>query len=388
MQPRGLTPFADHLVENYGTQQQHQVPDQQGAAPSDDWQAYRLAAQQDALRDLLQPDGWFPVRDGKPFVLETHTQPSSGPAVLRPPFPQPPLPDASKRSATHALDQFEFSPDFLAAIARALAQGSATSSQPPLPTSSQSLLPSKKFFSKTITNATCDLPASVIKELKAGFKSYIPLALCTHKACLAATRTPDAFDTEIGLSDKGEVRLKTKSMSAAKDHHIMTDDFTEIWENFIRGMRRYLVMGDDEAPGGECAFACVDMFRDFFSIIAARPDYTQDWSTYRGYIIESYTSWVGRRDDTYGLIFDEQLFYKHKMTHFMPTILAQLRQPPTGIQAGTSAIGRGGMGARGRGRGAGFSARGGATPQSFPTPYRCYLCNGNHGHKDHQGPAT
>ena len=71
-----------------------------------------------------------------------------------------------------------------------------------------------------------------------------------NKFYVTATHTPDAFDTEIGLSDKGEVRLKTKSMSAAKDHHITTDDFTEILENFIRGMHRYLVMGDDEAPGG------------------------------------------------------------------------------------------------------------------------------------------
>lgn len=235
---------------------------------------------------------------------------------------------------------------------------------------------------------------SVIKELKAGFKNYIPLALCTHKACLHATRTTDAFDTEIGWTDKGEMRLKTKSMTAAKDHHITTDDFTEIRENFIRGIRRYLVMADDVGPGGERASACAEMFREFFSVIAARPDYTQDWPSYRGYIIESYTSWVGRRDDEYGLIFDEPMFYKHKMTHLVPVILEQLRQPLAAI--GTSVSVRGATGARGRGRG--FSARGGFPAQSFPNPpflsqqpptaYRCFLCNGNHSYKEHQGPAT
>ena len=133
------------------------------------------------------------------------------------------------------------SPDVVAAIARALGhnndnqpQGTAVPSQP--------LAPMRKYFSKAITNATSDLPISVIKELKVGFKNYIPLALCTHKACVNATRMTDTYDTEIGWTDKGEMRLKQKSMSAAKDHYLTTNDFTEIRENFVRGMRKYLVM--------------------------------------------------------------------------------------------------------------------------------------------------
>jgi hypothetical protein len=66
----------------------------------------------------------------------------------------------------------------------------------------------RKFFSNAITDATSDLPLPVIKELRAGFKNYILLALCTHKACMNATRSLDAFDTEIGWTDKGEMRLK------------------------------------------------------------------------------------------------------------------------------------------------------------------------------------
>jgi hypothetical protein len=182
----------------------------------------------------------------------------------------------------------------------------------------------RKYFSNAITTVTSDLPLPVIKELKAGFKNYIPLALCTHKACTNATRSSDAFDTEIGWTEKGEMRLKQKSMTAAKDHYLTTDDFTEIRENFIRGMRRYLVMGEDTDPGWVQASECGDMFAEIFSVIAARPDYTLDWPSYRGYIIESYTSWVGRRDDSYGLIFDEHLFYKYKMSNLMPILLQQL----------------------------------------------------------------
>ena len=297
----------------------------------------------------------MPLQDDQKPVFATHIPVELSPLTANE------VQDSFQPPATHALDHLGLSPDLLAAIARALGQGSTSSAQPAV--SSYPPLPTK-YFSKPITNATSDLPMSVIKELKAGFKNYIPLALCTHKACLHATRTTDAFDTEIGWTDKGEMRLKTKSMTAAKDHHLTTDDFTEIRENFIRGIRRYLVMADDVGPGGERASACADMFREFFSVIAARPDYTQDWPSYRGYIIESYTSWVGRRDDEYGLIFDEPMFYKHKMTHLVPVILEQLRQPLAAI--GTSVSVRGATGARGRGRG--FSARGGFPAQSFSNP--------------------
>lgn len=85
----------------------------------------------------------------------------------------------------------------------------------------------RKFFSNTIMDTTSDLPLPVIKELKAGFKNYILLALCTHKAC-NATRSLDAFNTKIGWTDKGEMRLKQKFMMATKDHYLTMDDFTGI----------------------------------------------------------------------------------------------------------------------------------------------------------------
>lgn len=93
--------------------------------------------------------------------------------------------------------------------------------------------PSQEYFSETITNSTSELPITVIKELKGGFKNYIPLALCTHKACSNAMRATDLFDTEFGLNEKGEIKLKQKTLTAVKDHYLTTDDFTEIQENFI-----------------------------------------------------------------------------------------------------------------------------------------------------------
>jgi hypothetical protein len=85
-----------------------------------------------------------------------------------------------------------------------------------------------EFFSATITNTTSDLPIIMIKELKSGFKNYIPLSLYTHKACSNATRATDLFNTEIGLNEEGEIKLKQKTLMAAKDHYLTTDDFTEV----------------------------------------------------------------------------------------------------------------------------------------------------------------
>ena len=296
--------------------------------------------------------------------------------------------------APHA-PQFELSPDILAAITQALGRD-----VPAVTTTQDVQPPARKYFSKAITNTTSELPMSVIKELKAGFKNYIPLALCTHKACQYATRSTDPIDTEIGWTEKGEMRLKQRSMNAAKDYNLSTNDFTEIRENFIRGIRKYLVMGDDDGPGGDRAMACADMFRDFFSIIAARSDYTQDWLFYRRYIIESYTSWVGRRDDSYGIIFDEHDFYKHRVGNLVPAIMEQLKQS-AGSNSGANGNrgGSGNSGFRGRGHGfqssgtfgtnrGGYQGQGSFQSQQSSNTFRCYLCGGSHSHKEHQGTAT
>jgi hypothetical protein len=105
-----------------------------------------------------------------------------------------------------------------------------------------------RYFSKVMTNMTSELPVAVIKELKGGFKNYILLLLCTHKACSNATRSTDTFNTEIGMNDRGEIRLKQKTMMVAKDHYLSTDDFTEIQENFTCRMQKHLILGDDVKP--------------------------------------------------------------------------------------------------------------------------------------------
>jgi hypothetical protein len=193
-----------------------------------------------------------------------------------------------------------------------------------------------RYFSKVMTNMMSKLPVVVFKELKGSFKNYIPLSLCMHKACSNATWSTDAFDTKIGMNDRGEIRLKQKTMMAAKDHYLSTDDFTEIRENFTCGMQKHLILGDNVEPHVPQALDCMDMFCEFFSVIAARLDYTQDWPAYRGYIIKSYTSWIGRQDDSFRLIFDEQLFYKYKMKNMLPTVLEQLWQPALGTSSFSS----------------------------------------------------
>ena len=261
-----------------------------------------------------------------------------------------------------------------------------------------------KFFSQTILSTTSELPNTVITQLKGGFKNYIPLSLCTHKACNLAAKSLDAFDAEIGMNDKGEIKLKQKSLNAAKDHHLTTDDFTEIRENFIRGMRKHLIIGDDTEAGGELALSCADMFATFFSIIAGRPDFTTDWRFYRGYIIETYTSWIGRPDNTYGLVFDEHMYTNFKLKNMFPMALEHVKQQsnnpfPTNSTAFNSQRNYNGFPNQ-RGRGRGFRGGVPSRPGQFQStshsqfrtnppsgPLKCYLCAEPHLHRDHQGEA-
>jgi hypothetical protein len=137
----------------------------------------------------------------------------------------------------HGPSQLELLPDIIMAITHALGQNIPNATSTHAGPSS-----SKRFFSKAITTTTSDIPISVIKELRGGFKNYISLALCTHKACQNATHSSDHINTEIGWTEKGKMRLKQKSMNASRDHFLKMDDFAEIRKNFIRGIHKYLIM--------------------------------------------------------------------------------------------------------------------------------------------------
>lgn len=178
-------------------------------------------------------------------------------------------------------------------------------------------VPPRQFFSRKITSTST---TEVIKELRAGFKQYIPLSLITHAACVRATRratrSGDTFDTEVNFGEQG-ILLKRKSFSPAKDLNLSMHELAEVRENFVRGMRRHLILGGDVLPGETVAQECAAMFDEFFQACMRQRDFSEDWLSYNGFIIESYTVWVGRRDDSYGLIFDE-----HDLTQFTSICLA------------------------------------------------------------------
>lgn len=62
------------------------------------------------------------------------------------------------------------------------------------------------------------------------------------------------------MNDRGEIRLKQKTLTLAKDHYLLTDGFMEICENFTWGMQKYLILGEDVEPGMLQALECTDMF--------------------------------------------------------------------------------------------------------------------------------
>lgn len=270
-------------------------------------------------------------------------------------------------------------------------------------------VPARHLFSKKITSTSNDLPTEVIKELRAGFKQYIPLSLTTHAACVRATRSGDTFDTEVNFNEQG-ILLRRKSFSPAKDQYLSMHDFTEVRENFVRGMRRHLILGDDTLPGGIVAQQCASMFEEFFQACMRQSDFSEDWPSYHGFIIESYTAWVGRRDDSYGLIFDEHdltQFRVKRVTQLMRGETASGRTPSSSLtryapasttfpvvpynahsSASYAAVS---YASRSRGRAlppSRYTPTAGRAPgaQSF-RPSRCFLCGGSHHQRDHKGGA-
>jgi hypothetical protein len=249
--------------------------------------------------------------------------------------------------------------------------------------------PSVKRFSQAITDSTSELPPHIIKALEGGFKTYIPLASCTHAACRTASRTVESYENEISLTEKGEVKVKHKSMNPARDHLLTTDEFSQVRENFVRGVKKHLILSDASVKDATSAHECADMFAHFFLAIVERPDWTEDWPDYRGYLIDSYIAWVARRDDTYGMIFDEHAFNKFKIKNLNPNIAEIVRQQIAGSSSNVPSRGSNNNN-RGRGNQRGKGRGGGSLSQSFREPSyepKCYLCGGNHLHKDHQGKA-
>ena len=265
-------------------------------------------------------------------------------------------------------------------------------------------LPDTPYFSCVILDLMSELPLSVIKKLKSSFRNYIPLSFCMHQACLNATCSTDMFNTKIGMNERGEIRLKQKTMSSAKDQFMTCIDLTEICENFVCGMVKYLVLDGDSKPGTPRALACASMFHAIFSTITARLDFTLDWTSYKGYMIETYSSWIGQRDHTYGIIFNEGLFFKYKMQHLLPAVMDHLHTSGFNNTISNPASSSHGQSCSylswpGTNTGWHPSSSQAASSQIFPPNQhfpnptssfhiiRCYLCGEQHVHRNHQGPA-
>ena len=79
-------------------------------------------------------------------------------------------------------------------------------------------------------------------------------------------------------------------MNSVCDYTITTDDFSQIRENFTPALRNHLILSDATETGADSAIACASMFANFFSAITNHPDWTEDWTLYRGYLIDAYTT--------------------------------------------------------------------------------------------------
>ena len=141
------------------------------------------------LPDMAKGNRLILLPAGPQFPTQSHQH--DGPDSLAPPYRY-----ESQGPQARIVNQYELSPDIIAALTRALAQNNAA------PSASQAPMhaPTRKYFSKVITNTTSELPMPVIKELKGGFKNYILLALCTHRACVTSSNNQTSCQQTLSSS--------------------------------------------------------------------------------------------------------------------------------------------------------------------------------------------
>jgi hypothetical protein len=203
----------------------------------------------------------------------------------------------------------------------------ASALSPNIPPSNAVTISTTKLFSQVIMDSMNELLPHIIKALKDGLKTYVPLVACTHKSCRTASHTVDSFDnSELSVTDKGEFKVKHKSMNPAHDHLITTDDFSQIRENYVCGICKHLILAGETETGSASENACTDMFAEFFSNITSRPDWMEDWSLYRGYLIDCYTAWIAHCNDSFSMIFSDVAYEKFKLKSLTPSIIEIVHQ--------------------------------------------------------------
>src|SRR5262245_15144720 len=69
--------------------------------------------------------------------------------------------------------------------------------------------------------------------------------------------------------------MKHKSINPAHDHHLTTNEFLQMQENFMHGVQKHLILPDKSAKDAASAHDCADIFANFFSLIVKCPDWTK-----------------------------------------------------------------------------------------------------------------
>jgi hypothetical protein len=239
---------------------------------------------------------------------------------------------------------------------------------PPAPVNPRQLVPANAQELDLDSMTTTDHPV-VVRILREGWVSHIPLTVLTSERCRAAAHIDYS-----GSSDQG--KRSQLAMDAAAEGLMPLGDWFDAWPRLCAHISRHLGSADPEGVASA--------FRSHFTGIMARYDFKELYRLYLEYDIHIRTLWVTRAGEFSPAIFYERTWSRivesarNKNAALAPQFNASLPQQHWSLaqlSTGRSSQ-RGGAPSRG---GQSFRGRGGQRQPDRASA--CYIC----GDSNHRG---
>lgn len=154
------------------------------------------------------------------------------------------------------------------------------------PTRAELYSHAEPFRLESITN---NLVAST---LRAGFKTFIPLAYFASRFADSTLRPVESADASaIILDGSGGIKVKAKSFTDVPLSQIDLNDFNSIARGMPRAFRQHFIPKGTDAPGHRLALLIADMFDGMFNMVKDRSDFELGFDIYKVYVDRAYRQW-------------------------------------------------------------------------------------------------
>ncbi|KAE9394195.1 hypothetical protein BT96DRAFT_998742 [Gymnopus androsaceus JB14] len=150
------------------------------------------------------------------------------------------------------------------------------------------------------------LNSSVISCLRKGWGEYIPMAYFASRFADSSSVT-DQGESLVFEVDK--VKVKSKRLVDYPISKIMATDFTEIAAAYPRAVFNHFIPGKSGCVGTPKVVNIASMIKGLFRLVTTRPDFIQNFETYKQYIEKALRDWFNNKEKNNQInLFHENLY--------------------------------------------------------------------------------